>query len=197
VVQKSRPSQRKIQIVFKFVAGQAIIVRAPYFLHVQDRCLSLAFFATAKGVGTIMDIATKTTTTKSVGSSKTDATQAFRAMAENGAQETLEKMRAVTAETTTLIQDCCSTAVKGAQDYNAKFIEFARANTEAAFEFAQKLSSVKSPSEFFESSTNHSRKQFDILTEQARELTALAQKVTLATTEPLKTGVTKAFSKLS
>jgi phasin len=143
-----------------------------------------------------MDIATKTTTTKPVGSSKPDATQAFRAMAENGAQETLEKMRAVTAETTTLIQDCCSTAVKGAQDYNAKFIEFARANTEAAFEFAQKLSSVKSPSEFFESSTNHSRKQFDILTEQARELTALAQKVTLATTGPLKTGVTKAFSKL-
>jgi hypothetical protein len=56
---------------------------------------------------------------------------------------------------------------------------------------------VKSPSEFFELSTNHSRKQFEILTEQTRELTALAQEVTLATTGPLKAGAMKAFSKLS
>ena len=74
------------------------------------------------------------------------------------------------------MKDSYSTAVKGAQDYNAKFIEFARANTEAAFEFVQKLSSVKSPSEFFELSTSHSRKQFETLTEQTKELTALAQK---------------------
>ncbi|MFZ0195086.1 MAG: phasin family protein, partial [Pseudolabrys sp.] len=84
-----------------------------------------------------------------------------------------------------------------AQDYSAKVVEFARANTEAAVEFVQKLSSVKSPSEFFELSTNHSRKQFEILTEQTRELTALAQEVALAATEPLKAGAMKAFSKLS
>jgi hypothetical protein len=56
---------------------------------------------------------------------------------------------------------------------------------------------VKSPSEFFELSTNHSRKQFETLTEQTKELAALAQKVTLATAGPLKTGATKAFSQLS
>ena len=128
----------------------------------------------------MMDPSSKATTTKSVGSSKADATQAFRAMAGNGAKETLEKMSAAAAETTTLMQDSCSTAVKGAQDYSAKVVEFARANTEAAVEFVQKLSSVKSPSEFFELSTNHSRKQFEILTEQTRELTALAQEVALA-----------------
>ena len=150
-----------------------------------------------KGVGAMMDPSSKATTTKSVGSSKADATQAFRAMAGNGAKETLEKMSAAAAETTSLMQDSCSTAVKGAQDYSAKVVEFARANTEAALEFVQKLSSVKSPSEFFELSTNHSRKQFEILTEQTRELTALAQEVALAATEPLKAGAMKAFSKLS
>ncbi|MGB8044540.1 MAG: hypothetical protein WCF66_16405 [Pseudolabrys sp.] len=46
-------------------------------------------------------------------------------------------------------------------------------------------------------STNHSRKQFETLTEQAKELAALAQKVTLASVEPLKAGATKAFSQLS
>jgi hypothetical protein len=36
--------------------------------------------------------------------------------------------------------------------------------------------------------------QFPRLTEQTKELAALAQRVTLATVEPLKTGATKAFS---
>jgi len=42
-------------------------------------------------------------------------------------------------------------------------------------------------------STGHSRKQFDTLTQHTKELAALAQKVALATVEPLKTGVTKAY----
>jgi hypothetical protein len=72
-------------------------------------------------------------------------------------------------------------------------IEFANANTEAAFAFAQKLLHVKSPSDFIELSTDHSRRQFETLTEQTKELAALAQEVTLARPEPLKTGVTKEF----
>lgn len=146
-----------------------------------------------------MDTSTKTTTTKP-GAPRTDGTQAFRATAENGAahaKEAFDKVSAATAEATTLLKDSYSTAVKGAQDYNAKFLEFARANTEANFEFAQNLSSVKSPSEFFELSTNHSRKQFETLTEQTKELTALAQKVTLAAAEPLRTGANKAYSHMS
>ena len=145
----------------------------------------------------MMDSMTKTTTTKPASSPRMDATQAFRATAENGsaqAKEAFEKMSTATAEATDLIKNSYSTAVKGAQDYNTKFIEFAQTNTEAAFDFVQKLSGVKSPSDFIELSTEHSRKQFETLTEQTKELAALAQKVTLATVEPLKTGVTKAFS---
>ena len=81
-------------------------------------------------------------------------------------------------------------AVRRTQDYNAKFIEYAQANTEAAFEFLEKLSGVKSPTEFLELSTSHSRKQFEALTEQTRELTALAQKVVSATAERVETDVT-------
>jgi phasin len=145
----------------------------------------------------MMDSTTKIPTTKAASSPKMDATQAFRATAENGsaqAKEAFEKMSAATAETTELIKDSYSAAVKGAQDYNTKVIEFAQANTEAALDYVQKLSGVKSPSDFVELSTNHSRKQFETLTEQTKELAALAQKVTLANVERLKTGVTKAFS---
>src|SRR5450631_1486231 len=145
----------------------------------------------------MMDSTTKTTTTKPASSPRMDAMQAFRATAGNGsaqAEEAFEKMSTATAEATDLIKNSYSTAVKGAQDYNTKFIEFAQTNTEAAFDFVQKLSGVKSPSDFIELSTEHSRKQLETLTEQTKELAALAQKVTLATVEPLKTGVTKAFS---
>jgi phasin len=140
-----------------------------------------------------MDPTTKATTTKPASSPKMDATQAFRATAERGSAQAFEKMSGATAEATDLIKNSYSTAVKGAQDYNTKVIEFAQANTEAALDFVQKLSGVKSPSDFIELSTDHSRKQFETLTEQTKELAALAQKVTLATVEPLKTGVTKAF----
>jgi len=127
----------------------------------------------------------------------TDAPQAFRAMTETGnaqAKEAYEKMSAATAEATDLIRKSCSTAVEGAQVYNNKLLEFAQTNFKVAFGFVQKLLSVKSPSEFLELSTEHARQQLEILTEQSKELAALGQKVTLATTEPLKTGVTKAFS---
>ena len=136
----------------------------------------------------MLDSTTKTTTAKPASS--------FRATAESGsaqAKEAFEKMSAAAVEATAQLKNSYSTAVKGAQDYNTKVIEFANANTEVAFALAQKLFAVKSPSEFIELSTEHSHRQFETLTEQTKELAALAQKVTLATAEPLKTGVTKAF----
>jgi hypothetical protein len=71
-------------------------------------------------------------------------------------------------------------------------IEFTDANTKTAVDFAQRMSGVKSPSEFFQLSTELAQQQLGTLTEQTQQLAALAQRVTLATTEPLKTGFTKA-----
>ena len=127
--------------------------------------------------------------------SKVDATEQFRDMTEKGAtqsKEVFEKMSAATAQTADALKNCYSTAVKGIQDYNNKLIEFTDANTKTAFDFAQRMSGVKSPSEFFELSTELAQQQFGTLTEQTQQLAALAQQVTLATTEPLKTGFTKA-----
>jgi hypothetical protein len=60
--------------------------------------------------------------------SKIDAPEQFRDMAERGAAQTkeaLEKMTAVTGEAADIMKNCCSTAVKGAQDYNNKFFVLA------------------------------------------------------------------------
>ena len=106
-------------------------------------------------------------------------------------------MTAASADTTHLMKDAYSTAVRRVQDYNAKFIEFAQANTEATFEFVRQLSGAKSPSEFFELSTSYSRQQLETLSEQARELATLAQKAMLVTAERVQSDVNKAYSQRS
>jgi len=110
------------------------------------------------------------------------------------AKEAFEKLSANTAQAAVLLKDSYATAVKGAQEYNSKVMEFAQTNSESAFAFAQSLSEVKSPSEFVTLSTEHARKQIETVAEQSRDLAALVQKISLASTEPLKTGVNKAFS---
>jgi phasin len=102
---------------------------------------------------------------------------------------------ASTAEATDLIKKSYAMAAKSAHDYNNKLLEFVQANTRSAFDFAQKLSGVKSPAEFMELSNEHTRKQLETLTGQMKELAELGQKITLATTEPLKAGITKAFNR--
>jgi phasin len=126
-----------------------------------------------------------------------NVTQVLRETAEKTsaqAKEALEDVSAATAAAGNLVRDTYSTAVRSAQEYNAKVIEFAQTNTQTNLEFAQKLSNVKSPTEFLELSTNHSRKQFETLAEQARELLSLAQKTMLTATERTQADVNKSYS---
>ena len=120
-----------------------------------------------------------------------------RASVEEGsaqAKKAFDKMSNVTTEATSLMTNSYATAVKGAQDYSIKAIEFTQTNIAATVDFTQKLSGVKSPSDFIELSADHSRKQFEALTEQTKELAELAQKIALAIAQPVKTDFTKAFS---
>jgi phasin len=116
-----------------------------------------------------MDMNTNTTATKFARG--TDAPQAFREMAEKGSaqtKETYEKTNAAMTDATDLIKNSYSTAVKGVQDYNNKIIEFTHANANAAFDYVQKMSGVKSPTVFVELWTERARKQVETLTEQSK-----------------------------
>src|SRR5271154_373452 len=125
---------------------------------------------------------------------------AFREFAERGVaqcKDNYEKMKAAAEEATDVLETTYSTASKGASDYGLKVIEAARINTNAAFDFFGELITAKSPSEVIELSSTHARKQFETLTEQGKELGALAQKVATETAEPIKSGMTKAFAKVA
>jgi phasin len=118
--------------------------------------------------------------------------EAFREMTEKGvaqAKDTYAKAKVASEEAADLIQNTYATVAKGATDYNLKLIEIARTNTRAAFDYADELLGVKSPSEFIELSTAQMRKQFDIASAQNKQLFALAQEMATEAAKPIKTGV--------
>jgi phasin len=127
---------------------------------------------------------------------KMEVPAAFREIAEKSvsqAKETYEKMKSAAEQATDVLEDSYATASKGASDYGLKVIELARENTNAAFDFASQLITVKSVSEAVELSTAHARKQFETLTAQSKELVAIVQKVATDAAEPVKTSFSKAF----
>jgi phasin len=131
---------------------------------------------------------------------KVEMPAAFREFAERGvaqAKDTYEKMKAAAEEATDVLETTYSTATKGASDYGLKMIEAARVNTNAAFDFAGELITAKTLSEVVELTSAHARKQFEALTQQSKELGALAQKVATETAEPIKSGMSKAFNQAS
>jgi phasin len=129
---------------------------------------------------------------------KVDVPAAFREFAEKGvaqAKEAYDKMKSAAEESTAMLEDTYATATKGVTAYNLKLLECARTNMNAAFDFATEFMAAKSMSEAVELSSAHARKQFEAMTEQGKELTSLAQKTATETAEPIKAGVTSAFSK--
>ncbi|HXX03337.1 MAG TPA: phasin [Xanthobacteraceae bacterium] len=131
---------------------------------------------------------------------KVEMPAAFREFAERGvaqAKDTYEKLKAAAEEATDVLETTYSTATKGASDYGLKVIEVARVNTNAAFDFAGEVMAAKTLSDVIELTSAHARKQFEALTQQSKELGALAQKVATDTAEPIKSGMNKAFSKVA
>src|ERR1700730_3567489 len=126
--------------------------------------------------------------------------EAFREFAEKGATQTkqmYEKMKVTADEATDLLETTFKTAASGAAEFNGKVIDNLRSNANAVFDHAIALLGAKSPSEAIEVSTAHARKQFEAVAEQTKELTALAQKLTTETAEPVKAGINKAFKKVA
>jgi phasin len=86
-----------------------------------------------------------------------------------------------------------TSASKGASAYNAKLIEFFKANTTSSLDFAQELFGAKTPAAAMELWTSHAKKQYETFTAQAKELAELGQKVATETVEPIKASASKFY----
>ena len=118
----------------------------------------------------------------------------MRAFAEKGvsqARESYAKFKDAAEAHNGTIEAVFSSANKGASTYSAKVMEFMKANTTSSLDFAQQLFGVKSPAEALELWTSHTRKQFETMTAQAKELAELGQKIATETVEPIKATAAK------
>jgi len=113
------------------------------------------------------------------------------------ANEAVEKGKAAVERSARAFEESYSTSVEHMRDYNRKMMEIAQANMETVFEIARQLGSAKTPSEIIELWTTHARKQFEVLSEQTRELTALGQKLAVESVGPMARSVSQTFSKAS
>jgi phasin len=120
----------------------------------------------------------------------------MRAFAEKGvsqARESYAKFKDAAESQNGAIEAAFTSASKGASEYTAKLMEFVKANTSAQLDFTQQLFGLKSPTEAMELWTGHTRKQFETLQVQAKELLELGQRVAAETAEPIKASASKFY----
>jgi hypothetical protein len=67
-------------------------------------------------------------------------------------------------------------AMENACDLNTKLVEMVRANAEAALEATTQIANAKNPADLAQAWSTNATKQFAMLTDQARELTAVWHK---------------------
>ncbi len=119
-----------------------------------------------------------------------------RAFAEKGvsqARDNYAKFKDAAETHNGTMEAVFTTASKGASEYSAKLVEFTKANTTSALDFAQELFGVKTPSEALELWTSHTRKTLETYTAQAKQLAEIGQKVATETVEPIKTSASKFY----
>jgi phasin len=118
----------------------------------------------------------------------TDGTTTARKFPDQSTAQTkdaFQKTIAAGEEATHRIKNMYAGTSQTALDFHRRVLAIAQANVDAAFNCAQELVGVTSPSEFMEIATSHARQQVEAVTEQTKELTALAQKAANDSMQPL------------
>ena len=100
-------------------------------------------------------------------------------------RESFDKTLETGAETVRGVQEGFTSALENVRDLNVRLIAVARANTDAAFDFAREIAEAKTPSDLAQAWTTHATKQFDMLTKQVSDFTTLGQQFATTSSEPV------------
>jgi hypothetical protein len=107
------------------------------------------------------------------------------------------KVKQAAREATERVQESSSKATEGFLDCQTKILSSAQTNVNAMFEYAQEALKVKSLPELVELTSTHTRRQLEMMTEQAKEITGAAQKAAVEGARPLTSGFTNPFGRMS
>ena len=120
-----------------------------------------------------------------------------RKSADRRASESVREISENTREAAGRVQETSSKAAAGFREYQLKVVIATQANINAMFEFVQDLLQAQSISEMAELSATHSRRQFEMMAEQTRELASAAQKLATQANLPLTSSFGKDFDQMS
>jgi hypothetical protein len=96
---------------------------------------------------------------------------------------------AAAEESTRALGEGYFAAAEAVSDFNMKVFEIAQANTMATLNFAQQVATAKGPAEAVALWSSYARNNFETLTAQSKQLTALAQRI-MTSTAAVGTGET-------
>jgi len=120
----------------------------------------------------------------------------LRTVVEKGLVETraaYAKAKTNADETAGAIETSYAAAKAGVVAINVKAFEALRANFEANFDFVKSAIAVKNVSDYVTLQGEFARKRLEAMTDQTKEISALAQKLASETAEPIKEQVAKTF----
>ncbi len=112
------------------------------------------------------------------------------------AQVVYGQFRDAAQETVDMLDESATALKDGTAGVQIKAIDFAQANILSGFDLARKMIAAKDAKEVVDLQAGYARDQVKVVTEQARELSALYAKVTEDASRPLKAGVSKSFEKV-
>ncbi len=144
----------------------------------------------------VLDVLVHETAEQALSGAK-DAQESLRCATEDAVVQTraaYDRMKHAAEEVSDTIETSYVNVTRGFGELNQKAIEGLKAHAEANFEHFKALAAAKSLPEALSLHTDHARRQFEALSAQMKELAALAQKVVVEATEPLKTTFDKSLA---
>ncbi|MDD7912126.1 MULTISPECIES: phasin [Pseudovibrio] len=120
----------------------------------------------------------------------------FREMTEKGvdsAREAYAKMKTASEEATGRMEETIEVTREGLYDMNIKAVDAAQENANAMFSHMKDMFGAKTVSEAIELQSTFMRKQYDALTNQAKDMQESAAKLANSVSEPAKTAFEKAM----
>jgi phasin len=126
--------------------------------------------------------------------------ESTRRFAEKSAAQTkssFNKSSAAIEEGARRAEHDASFAMNGVRECYLRVLGMAQENADAGFDLARELVSVQTPSEYVEVWSAWSRSAYETLSEQTKELSALAQKVATSSAQPLTNGLMSPFRRAS
>jgi len=110
---------------------------------------------------------------------------------------TANKAFATVEQSARAVEQSCSVSLENIRAFNLRMIDMARANVEAVLDLSQQIATAKAPSDIVELWTSHAHKQFEMLSEQSKELASLAHKMAGESAETITRSVNQVFHKAS